>query len=451
MTAEFNTVFDAIQDINLASQKKHLKEKYKNQSPPPDFVDLNILKDYHFKIFILLLKDAHGQIPSFNNVKSKRSGFKYFWALKGINAPEDTLSRFMAGYKRQEIKRNADAGLTTDNAKEPLNFNCYKILARAFMKGKPDDCYLWTFAHTYFLLQWNSLSRNETMQKLSLTKIKWADDALQLYFIKMKNDQNGTQSVKPKHIYANPFTPEICPILSLGIYFSVTRFDPSCNLLFPGSGQDQRYSRAFDVLLKGNDDQTAVLKANLKTHGFQEDKFGTHAFRKGVTTYLSTGCAAPPSQASIDIRGGWAQGGVRDAYHHYSAPGDQYVGRVACGLPCLSTDFAVLPPHFVNFPNPEALLEYVKIVFPTLPEGNTQVGLFCLASLIFHWDWLRNNLPPDHILFNSILFTNYDIYNQLNSYVVAGQHTDQSEMRLTGVSQEIFLLKAVVVNILYFR
>jgi hypothetical protein len=130
----------------------------------------------------------------------------------------------MAGYKRQEIKRNADAGLTTDNAKEPLNFNCYKILARAFMKGKPDDCYLWTFAHTYFLLQWNSLSRNETVIALSLTKIKWVDDALLLHFLKMKNDQNGTQSVKPKHIYANPFTPEICPILLFG-NCSVTRID----------------------------------------------------------------------------------------------------------------------------------------------------------------------------------------------------------------------------------
>jgi hypothetical protein len=36
------------------------------------------LKDYRFKIFILLLKDAHGQIPSSVSVKSKRSGFKYF-------------------------------------------------------------------------------------------------------------------------------------------------------------------------------------------------------------------------------------------------------------------------------------------------------------------------------------------------------------------------------------
>jgi hypothetical protein len=32
----------------------------------------------------------------------------------------------------------------------------------------------------------------------------------------MKNDQSGERPRDPRHIYANPLMPEVCPILSLG-------------------------------------------------------------------------------------------------------------------------------------------------------------------------------------------------------------------------------------------
>ncbi|KAF1782330.1 hypothetical protein GQ600_8799 [Phytophthora cactorum] len=37
----------------------------------------------------------------------------------------------------------------------------------------------------------------------------------------MENDQDGTRPRDARHIYANRFLPEICPILSLAIYAAV--------------------------------------------------------------------------------------------------------------------------------------------------------------------------------------------------------------------------------------
>ncbi|KAF1779982.1 hypothetical protein GQ600_16271 [Phytophthora cactorum] len=51
--------------------------------------------------------------------------------------------------------------------------------------------------------------------------ISWEQDSLTIRFGHMKNDQDGTRSRDARHIYANPFLPEICPIFSLAIYAAV--------------------------------------------------------------------------------------------------------------------------------------------------------------------------------------------------------------------------------------
>ncbi|ETP53806.1 hypothetical protein F442_01318 [Phytophthora nicotianae P10297] len=43
---------------------------------------------------------------------------------------------------------------------------------------------------------------------------------------------DGSRPRDPRHVYANPTIPEICPVLALGIYFSVFGFDGD-GKLFP--------------------------------------------------------------------------------------------------------------------------------------------------------------------------------------------------------------------------
>ena len=61
----------------------------------------------------------------------------------------------------------------------------------------------------------------------------WDKDALTVAFAHQKNNQQGDRPRDPRHIYANPLNPSICPILLLGIYWLVTGFDDT-GRLFPG-------------------------------------------------------------------------------------------------------------------------------------------------------------------------------------------------------------------------
>ena len=42
--------------------------------------------------------------------------------------------------------------------------------------------------------------------------MEWRGDAMCIYFAHMKNDQLGDRPRDPRHIYANPIIPEVCPI-----------------------------------------------------------------------------------------------------------------------------------------------------------------------------------------------------------------------------------------------
>ena len=52
--------------------------------------------------------------------------------------------------------------------------------------------------------------------------------------------QAGEKPKDPRHCYANPTSPEICLLLSLGIFFAVCPFDVDQVRLFPGGNQYER-------------------------------------------------------------------------------------------------------------------------------------------------------------------------------------------------------------------
>jgi len=70
-------------------------------------------------------------------------------------------------------------------------------------------------------------------------------------------------------------------------------------------------------------------------------------FGKGrVHSYASSGTTAAPSSVSVNNRGGWTLGGVRDVYMLYERAGDQYVGRILSGMNVLSAKFGASAPDF---------------------------------------------------------------------------------------------------------
>ena len=67
----------------------------------------------------------------------------------------------------------------------------------------------------------------------------------------MKNDQTEQRKHDPRHIYANPTYPIVCPIHSLSIYFSTFSITgPKDTTLFLGKNRYKRFAKYFEFLLK---------------------------------------------------------------------------------------------------------------------------------------------------------------------------------------------------------
>ena len=142
------------------------------------------------------------------------------------------------------------------------------------------------------------------------------------FFAHEKTDHTQSKPGYARHIYANPYQPEICPILSLGIFFlivDVTSTDSE--QIFSGSNQ---YSR-FERILQSKFAAEELLGRSCGT-------YGSHSIRKGAATFTSSGTTACPPFAAVSFRTGWAMGGVISLYIQYQAAGDQYVGRTVSGL-----------------------------------------------------------------------------------------------------------------------
>eukprot|EP00644_Phytophthora_capsici_P001362 jgi/Phyca11/105062/e_gw1.10.591.1 len=115
----------------------------------------------------------------------------------------------------------------------------------------------------------------------------------------MKNDQGGDRPRDPRHIYANPLRPEICPILALGIFWACTDFDGT-DLLFPGNNQYERFRKSLQRILAQED-----VAAELSRQGLKATELGTHSMRKGAATFCSSGSTACPSSTAVHLRAGW--------------------------------------------------------------------------------------------------------------------------------------------------
>ncbi len=89
-------------------------------------------------------------------------------------------------------------------------------------------------------------------------------------------------------------------------------------------------------------------------------------------------------------------------YCRYIFPGsggDQIVGRALSGLPVSATTFTTLPPHFTR----DDLLSLGAIGWSHIFEGYDSYPQcfrravpYLLASIVFHHDWLKTNLPGNH-------------------------------------------------------
>jgi hypothetical protein len=78
------------------------------------------------------------------------------------------------------------------------------------------------FAHTFLVLTWNLGCRVNNTVNIQFKDIVWSHhfDCFQVHFSHSTTDPMGDDRAYPRHIFANPIDPIVCPVLLIGMYFS---------------------------------------------------------------------------------------------------------------------------------------------------------------------------------------------------------------------------------------
>jgi hypothetical protein len=117
-------------------------------------------------------------------------------------------------------------------------------------------------------------------------------------------------------------------------------------------------------------------------------------------------------------------------------------GRMSCGLPLGTTEFASLAPRFYKEGGEIMTAEQWQMYVPgwdRLPMCFKGTVPYLLASVVYHRVWLRENLPSQHPLFQS-RFWKEGMPERLGSYVLAGKfRCEKTMMTATGLPSHLVL------------
>lgn len=358
---------------------KKLLLKCDHRCPPIRF------EKYNAKLFmkyLLSLQDGKKRRLGIASYRNRRSAVFHLFRMYDYKQDDSfklELATLFRGLKRRVTieKQQGDGRIQT--GKSPLNFSLYRRLNEYMLLEATTES---VFGRAFLCVSWNLICRSANTISIHLHHMEWIDDALAIYFAHMKNDQCGERKRDPRHCYANPLDPVVCPILALSMYFAVFSISGhKQTALFPGDSQYNRFSTYLSYILEKHKDEIR------KEFGVSTDDIGVHSIRKGAASYVSSGSTCAPPQVATNIRAGWTMGVIQDTYLRYEAAGDQYVGRVVAGLPICSAKFAVMPPQFGNVCE-EDLDKFVSLTFPHFPINLQSSARLFLASLLYHHDHL---------------------------------------------------------------
>jgi hypothetical protein len=353
--------------------------------------------------------DATGKIRAYGTLQSYISAIKFFYEERGVTLPTEmkrNIVCWMDGYKRKIVELRGIGVMKNKEGKLPLSNLQYSRLCELSLFAVVTRAVSSAFVHVFMILCWNLFARSCSVSDLYFHHLSWETDALVIDMSKHKADQTG-ERITPKHVYANPYQPAVCPILALALHVFSNAFRVD------GVNKDKIFlsTGSYDIFCKW----FALALRALSNLGFQPEDFGTHSFRKGITSFVS-GFIGGPGIISIFLRAGWSCGAVQDRYLTYSDGGDQFCGRIACGLSFNDgCKFSVLPP---SFSNPQIIIseaEWDEILpgYRGYPASFRGCLPYLLASIAFHRDWLyeknssgnMKNISEQHPFFRSRLAT----------------------------------------------
>jgi hypothetical protein len=364
----------------------------------------------HMKIFfgIMGAERKDGTLKTQKTIDSYINALKNYYRENNLELGKEHkkfLEEFTDGHKRKVAKKKDEGVMKNFEGKAPIAFQTYCAICKLALFAATARSIVSAFVHTFMILCWNLFARSISVSQLRMCHLTWSNDALVIDLSRHKADQTG-EKITPKHIFANPFEPHTCPILATALYlFSYSfRVDEDDKTKLFVKDPYNIFVKWFEVALQ-----------SISNLGYSISDFGTHSFRKGVTTYCS-GFLGGPTVIAIFLRAGWTLGQVQDRYIGFSDGADQLCGRVACGLNFTNgEEFQVLPPCFIDnghVLSPEEW-EIVSPGYAQFPQAFKTVMPYLLASVVYHYDSFimakkddgtLANISAHHPIFNSPLF-----------------------------------------------
>jgi hypothetical protein len=382
-----------------------------------------------------------------SSVTLYKSALKWYYKEhKCMMSPEvnQELDTLLKGYKRRVSDLKLNGKMPVFEGKYHLPFQGYLTLSKLLFRSERSDEQL--FAWPFLVLQWNLIARTATVSSMMMEHIGWEGDSLLISTPKHKGDQEGANCFS-RHLYANPGTPQICPVLALAVltFARSLRHDPSsvdnaapANFrVFDGPNSSARFSDTLSrCIARVPQDEVSLL-------GAEKKQLGTHSVRKGAATYC-TGMINGPSIVQVFLRAGWSLGKVQDRYLFAGAGGDQLTGRMLSGLSFNQCSFALLPPHFTEAGMQLIDWDRIMPLHSRLPDTFKRALPHLLASICYHESWLKETLPPAHQIFSTRLFAS-GLLATLKPHVLGGSNVCSiTGLRATGIPSHLAIAHELV-------
>lgn len=368
----------------------------------------------------------------------ERSGDDSMPKIEQSKSQREYYSRFGKGRTRTVADLRSAGLMPSKEGKHYLSFQGYRLLARKALveAAIPRQSLL---AHAFTVICWNLMSRSITTAPLLWNNVGWVGDCMTITYDKSKTNQEGLH-VFPRHIFANPADPLVCPVLALGlklIHENDIGAGGNSSKIFYGTCGNTRYS----IWMKSKLD--ALEDAEIAELGCSPKDIGTHSLRKGSSTYVC-GLTNGPNSDAVKLRMDHSIGSTDDKYIHIQAGSDKVVGRCVTGLDSNTDEFCYLPPVFVN-------LDGVNFndVLPPGRMGNASASLraaipFLIASVVHHSEWLENNLPSNHPYFSSKLYRSGFVTSWKQKVKLCKRYCNDTKLTASGVPAYALIAQNVV-------
>ena len=219
----------------------------RNMTPP---IELNHITGDVVTAYLLGLKKLNVEAPGYSSYNTHRASVRHLLRLYRFPVStefDNILSMDFKSLKRTVANRVNNGGAAVQVGQSPIEFGLYTHIAGQFIRNSNRES---VFGNCFFTLCWGLMARVGNVEAICLNHIEWENDSMVVYFAQGKTDQSGENAQYPRHVYANPTCPQICPILNLAMFLLCFPLQSNQVKLFHGSSQYERFRKQLDNTLQ---------------------------------------------------------------------------------------------------------------------------------------------------------------------------------------------------------